>query len=256
MVNAPDGAVALVTGGAKRIGRAIAEDLAGHGWAVAIHYNRSRADAEAVADDIRKQGGRAAVVQGDLQRPDDINRIVAEAAAALGPVTLLVNNASIFERDALGSLDRALFDRQMAINLTAPTFLAEAFAAQVPEGVEGNIVNLIDQRIWRPSPRYFSYQISKSALAAATVVMAQALAPRIRVNGIAPGPSLPNTAQDDAQFRQQTERLPLGHGPDLAEFGRTVRYFVASRSITGQVIGLDGGQHLAWRNDPLGALDG
>jgi NAD(P)-dependent dehydrogenase (short-subunit alcohol dehydrogenase family) len=256
MVNMPNGLVALVTGGARRIGRAIAEDLASHGWAVAVHYNHSRSDAEAVARGIGDRGGRAALVQGDLLLLDDLDRIVAEAAGQLGPVTLLVNNASIFERDTVGTLDITAFQRQLAINLTAPIFLAEAFAKRLPSSAEGSVVNLIDQRIWRPTPRYFSYQISKTGMAAATVALAQALAPRIRVNGIAPGPSLPNAGQDDGQFRRQTEHLPLGRGPELAEFGRTVRYLVENRSITGQVIGLDGGQHIAWRNDTLGALDG
>jgi NAD(P)-dependent dehydrogenase (short-subunit alcohol dehydrogenase family) len=256
MVDVRPDSVALVTGGARRIGRAIAEDLAAHGWAVAIHFNRSRADAEDVASGIERRGGRAAIVQGELADLDTLDRIVGEASAELGRLTLLVNNASIFERDTVGALDLELYQRQMAVNLTAPVFLAEAFVKRLPGEVEGNIVNLIDQRIWRPSPRFFSYQISKSGLAAATVALAQALAPRVRVNGIAPGPTVPNIRQDDAQFRRQIGHLPLGRGPDLAEFGRTVRYLVEARSITGQVIGLDGGEHLEWRRDATSALDG
>jgi NAD(P)-dependent dehydrogenase (short-subunit alcohol dehydrogenase family) len=256
MANTPLPPVALVTGGGRRIGHAIVEDLAAHGWAVAVHYNRSRGDAEALAGGIRTRGGRAVAVQGDLADPAKLDWIVAEATAGLGSLTLLVNNASIFERDTVGSLDPEAFAKQMAVNLTAPVFLAEAFAKRLPAHAEGNIVNLIDQRIWRPTPRFFSYQISKSGLAAATVALAQALAPRIRVNGIAPGPSLPNARQDEAQFRNQTEHLPLQRGPELAEFGRTVRYLVENRSITGQIIALDGGQHLAWKSDTLSALDG
>ncbi len=175
---------------------------------------------------------------------DCLARVVGDAAAALGPLTLLVNNASIFEADAVGSLDRALWDRQMAINLTAPVFLAEAFARQLPDGVEGNVVNLLDQSIWRPTPANFSYQISKAALAAATERLAQALAPRIRVNGIAPGPVLPSVYQTEDGYRRLVESTPLHRAPDLTEFGRTIRYNVETRSITGQVIALDGGQHL------------
>jgi NAD(P)-dependent dehydrogenase (short-subunit alcohol dehydrogenase family) len=249
-------AVALVTGAGRRIGRAIAEDLAAHGWAVAIHFNQSRGDAESAAAAIRSRGGKAEIVPGDLADVGAVDGVLAEAAARLGPLTLLVNNASMFVRDTVGALDLGLYERQMAVNLTAPVFLAEAFAKRIPPDVEGNIVNLIDERIWRPTPRHFSYQISKSALATATVVLAQALAPRIRVNGIAPGPTIPNMTQDDAQFRRQVEHLPLGRAPDLAEFGRTVRYLVENRSITGQVIGLDGGRHLAWRHDEARALDG
>jgi NAD(P)-dependent dehydrogenase (short-subunit alcohol dehydrogenase family) len=239
--------VALVTGGARRIGRAIVEDLAAHGWAVAIHCHNSRDEAESLATAIRSGRGHAVVVQGDLLEVANLKGVVTAARSALGPLTLLVNNASIFERDTVGGLDLALYERQLAVNLTAPVFLAEAFATQVPQGVEGSVINVLDQRIWRPTPSHFSYQISKSALATATLVLAQALAPRVRVNGIAPGSTIPNIKEDPDEFRRGLERLPLGHGPDLAEFGRTVRYLVETRSITGQVIGLDGGQHLAWR---------
>jgi NAD(P)-dependent dehydrogenase (short-subunit alcohol dehydrogenase family) len=240
--------VALVTGGARRIGRAIAEDLARHGWAVAIHFSQSHEDAHRVAAGITAGGGSAACVQGDLADPSSPEKIVAAAVAALGPLTLLVNNAAIFEKDSAGQLDSALWQRQMTVNLMAPVFMADAFARQLPAGVEGNIVNMLDQRIWRPTPSHFSYQISKSALHAATEALAQALAPRIRVNGIAPGPALPNVhARDDKAFQRLVATLPLGRGPDLADFGRTVRYFVESRSITGQVIALDGGEHIEWR---------
>ncbi len=241
---APLPPVALVTGGARRIGRAIVEDLGDHGWAVAIHCNRSRGEAEGLAAAIREKGGRATVVTGDFADSATPARVVGDAAAALGPLTLLVNNASIFEFDVLGSLDRALWDRQLAINLTAPVFLAEALARQLPDGVEGNIVNLLDQSVWRPTPKNFSYEVSKSGLAAATNMLAQALAPRVRVNGIAPGPALPSVRQTEEGYRRLVDTVPLRRPPDLTEFGRTIRYIVETRSITGQVIALDGGQHL------------
>jgi NAD(P)-dependent dehydrogenase (short-subunit alcohol dehydrogenase family) len=248
--------VALVTGGARRIGRAIVEDLAAHGWAVAVHCHNSRDEADSLATAICTGGGTAVVVPGDLLDVANFGGVVAQAQSALGPLTLLVNNASIFERDTVGSLDLALYERQMAINLTAPVFLTEAFAKQVPQDLEGSVVNVLDQRIWRPTPSHFSYQISKSALATATHVLAQALAPRVRVNGIAPGSTIPNIKEDPDEFRRGLERLPLGRGPDLAEFGRTVRYLVETRSITGQVIGLDGGQHLVWRRREPGTAPG
>jgi NAD(P)-dependent dehydrogenase (short-subunit alcohol dehydrogenase family) len=236
--------VALVTGGARRIGRAIVEDLAAHGWAVAIHHNRSHTEAGALVDAIRAHGGRAMMIAGDLSDRDCHTAMIAEAAAALGPVTLLVNNASVFEKDSIGGLDHALWERQFAINLAAPVFLTEAFAAALPAETEGNVVNLLDQRIWRPTPAYFSYQLTKSALAVATATMAEALAPRIRVNGIAPGPALPAAGATPESFARRLDALPLKRQPDLADFGRTVRYLVENRSITGQVIALDGGQHL------------
>ena len=236
--------VALVTGGARRIGRAIVEDLARHGWAVAIHHNASHAEAMALATEIASAGGKAVAVAADLTDADCIERIIGEATGALGPLTLLVNNASVFEKDTVGTLDRALWHRQMTVNLMTPVFLAEAFARQVPADVEGNVVNLLDQRIWRPTPAYFSYQISKSALHVATETLAQALAPRVRVNGIAPGPVLASAHQTADRFARQIAAIPLQRVPDLADFGRTVRYLVENRSITGQVIALDGGQHL------------
>ncbi|MEJ0012541.1 MAG: SDR family oxidoreductase [Bauldia sp.] len=236
--------VALVTGGARRVGRAIVEDLAANGWAVAIHHNQSADEAKAVADAIVARGGKAALVAGDLADPGCHTEMVTDAAKALGTVTLLVNNASIFEKDTVGSLDRAMFDRHFAVNLAAPVFLAEAFAAQLPTAAEGNIVNLLDQRIWRPTPAFFSYQLTKSALWVATETLALALAPRIRVNGIAPGPVLQSAQSTPEKFAQLVASLPLQRAPDIGDFGRTIRYIVANRSITGQVIALDGGQHL------------
>lgn len=236
---------ALVTGGARRVGRAIVEDLAAHGWAVAIHHGASRREAEALAADIHRAGGVAAAVAGDLADVGAVADIVASACAAVGPLVLLVNNAAIYEKDVPGSLGLPLFERQIAINLTAPVFLAEAFAAQVPEGEEGNIVNLLDPRVFRPDPGYFSYQISKSALHAATLALARAYAPRIRVNAIAPGPVAPSAQTTAERYARRIKALPMGRAPSLLDFGRTVRYFVESGSVTGEVIALDSGQHLA-----------
>jgi NAD(P)-dependent dehydrogenase (short-subunit alcohol dehydrogenase family) len=236
--------VALVTGGARRIGRAIVEDLATHGWTVAIHHNASREEAADLAARIIAAGGQALPVAADLADPASADHLMAEVVRGLGAPTLLVNSASLFERDTAGDLDPALWQRQMTVNLTTPVFLTEAFARNLPGGAEGNVVNLLDQRIWRPTPAYFSYQISKSALAVATLTLAQALAPRIRVNGIAPGPVLPNAGQTPERFASRIAGIPLGRAPDLADFGRTVRYFVENRSVTGTVIALDGGQHL------------
>jgi NAD(P)-dependent dehydrogenase (short-subunit alcohol dehydrogenase family) len=247
--------IAIVTGGARRIGRAIVEDLAAHGWAVAIHCNASRIEAESLAAKITGSGGRAAVVAADLADLDAAAGVVHESETKLGKPSLLVNNASILVEDHVGTLTAALFNRQMTVNFAAPVFLAQAFAGALAEGDDGNVVNIVDQRAWRTAPTYFSYQMSKSALWAATRTMAQALAPRIRVNAIAPGPVLRNTRQAVGDFDAQSVALPLGHGPDLAEFGRTVRYLVENRSITGQMIGLDGGQHLVWETPDMAEFD-
>ena len=248
------GKVALVTGAAQRIGRAIAADLAANGYAVAIHYRRSREPAEALAGEIRAAGGRAATVAGDLADLGTVAAIMTEAGAALGPVTLLVNNASLFENDEIGALDLALWQAHMAVNLTAPCLLAEALAAQLPDGAEGNVINLIDQRVWKLTPQFFSYTLSKAALWQATKTMAQALAPRIRVNAIGPGPTLANERQSADDFRKQTDAVLLQRGPTLAEFGRTVRFILEAPSMTGQMIALDGGQHLAWETPDVAGI--
>jgi NAD(P)-dependent dehydrogenase (short-subunit alcohol dehydrogenase family) len=238
---------ALVTGAAKRIGAAIATDLAAHGFAVAIHCRSSREEAEAVAAGIRAAGGRAAVVMGDLEDLDGLPRLLGDAAAALGPVGLLVNSASRFDADLVGDLEPAVFERQLRVNLTAPCLLAQALAAALPGDTEGHVVNITDQRVLKPTPRAFSYTLSKAALHVATTTLAQALAPRIRVNAIAPGPTLGNVRQSVEDFAEVLASVPLGRGPDLAEFGRTIRFLVETRSITGETICLDGGQHIAWQ---------
>lgn len=240
-------AVALVTGGARRIGKAIVEDLAANGFAVAIHANRSGAEAEALAGKITGEGGRAAVVAADLTDMDAVGGLIGRAQAALGPVTLLVNNASLFVDDSVEDFDWQAWDRHFAVHVKAPALLAQNFARTLPQGEEGLIVNMIDQRVWRPTPRYFSYALSKSALWTQTEMLAQALGPRIRVNAIGPGPTLKNKRQDDDDFGKQVEGLILKRGPQLPEFGATIRYLWQARSVTGQMIALDGGQHLAWQ---------
>jgi NAD(P)-dependent dehydrogenase (short-subunit alcohol dehydrogenase family) len=238
--------IALVTGSARRIGKAMALDLAAHGFSVAIHANSSRAEAEAVAGAIRADGGAAEVFIADLSESAQARKLYAEVTARMGSPDLIVNNASVFEDDDVSRFDEALFDLHFAIHLKAPAILAEAMANGLPEGREGLIVNIIDQRVWKLTPRFFSYTLSKSALWTATQTMAQALAPRIRVNAIGPGPTLANDRQQPDDFDKQAASVLLGRGPELSEFGATVRYLYQARSVTGQMIALDGGQHLAW----------
>ena len=239
---------ALVTGASRRLGLAIARALAQKGYAVALHASeRSSAEAEAACADICVAGGRACVLSADLADPDAVAGLMAGARAALGPVTLLVNNASLFEADSAGAFDPALFDRHMAINLRAPLQLASDFAAQSPQGGEGLIVNLLDQRVWRLNPLFFSYTLSKSALWTATQTMAQAFAPRIRVNGIGPGPTLANHMQQNADFLREAGAIPLQRAIDPREIAAAVLFLAEARSVTGQMIAVDGGQHLAWK---------
>jgi len=241
---------ALVTGGAQRIGRAIALALAQRGYAIALHAHRSRAAADQLVGEITAAGGRAATVAADLADHAAVLGLIPAAAAAIGPLTLLVNNAAEFEPDEIGHLERDRFDRHIAVNLRAPIFLADAFAAQLPagtQGAQGAIVNILDQRVLRPTPRFLSYGLSKSALYAATTTLAQALAPRIRVNAVAPGPTLPSSRQDAQAFARQVHALPLDRGPTPQDIADAVLYLASATSVTGVAIAVDGGQHLAWR---------
>ncbi|MFQ6159298.1 SDR family oxidoreductase [Sinorhizobium meliloti] len=242
---------ALVTGGARRIGRAIVEDLAAHGFALAIHANGSFAEAEALAEKLGKTGARAVALRADLTEVGAASGLIAQATALLGPLDLLVNNASVFNKDSLAEFDEAVWERHFALHVKAPSLLARDFALQRPADVSGLIVNVIDQRVWSPNPRFYSYMLSKSALWTATQTMAQALAPDIRVNGIGPGPTLPNERQDPRDFEAQVEALILRRGPALDEFGRAIRFLFDTPSVTGQMIALDGGQHLAWETPDI-----
>jgi NAD(P)-dependent dehydrogenase (short-subunit alcohol dehydrogenase family) len=240
---------ALVTGGAQRIGRAIVLALARAGYAVAIHVRRSRSAAEELCAGIRHDGGRAEIVEGDLADHNAVEALVPQAARVLGRLTLLVNNASEFLPDEIGRLERAQFDRHFAINLRAPLFLAQAFAAQAP--ADAAIVNLLDQRVFRPTPRFLSYGLTKSGLHVATEMLAQALAPQIRVNAVAPGPTLPSPRQDAEAFARYCRAMPLGHGAKPEEIADAVLFLALAKSITGITLAVDGGQHLAV--PPLGA---
>jgi NAD(P)-dependent dehydrogenase (short-subunit alcohol dehydrogenase family) len=238
---------ALVTGGARRIGRAITSALHRAGYAVAIQANRSAAEADALREEIVRNGGRAAVVHADLADHVSVAGLVAAAAGAIGPLTLLVNNAATFEPDAIGVLDAGRFDRQFAVNLRAPLFLSEAFAAQARDGSDASIVNILDQRVFKLTPQFVSYTLAKSALHTATRMLAQALAPKVRVNAVAPGPTMASERQTAQDFARQAAAVPLGHGPSAEEIADAVAYLARARSVTGATLVVDGGQHLAWQ---------
>ena len=242
---------ALVTGAARRIGRAIALYLSRAGLAVAIHYRTSQSDAEALAAEIAGAGGKAAALGADLAREAESTMLVSRANAALGPLGVLVNNASLFERDGALSATRASWDAHFETNLRAPFVLSQAFARQLPSGREGLIVNLVDERVWNLTPHFTSYTLSKVGLWTLTQTLALALAPRIRVNGIGPGPTLPSPRQSAAQFARQAASQPLRRGPELGEICAALRFILAARSMTGQMIALDGGQHLNWGSPVL-----
>ncbi len=242
----PAGAV-LITGAARRIGRRIALDLARDGWAVAIHCNSSLEDAGTLKSEIEAAGGRSAIVQGDLAEAAVPERLVAEATKALGPLTCLVNNASRFEPDEAGSVTLDSWAAHLDTNLRAPVFLSQHFAARLPAGAQGNIINIIDQRVWKLTPKFFSYTASKSALWTVTRTLAQALAPRIRVNAIGPGPALPNVRMDEQDFARQSRLTLLKRGTSPEEISAAVKYILSAPAMTGQMIVLDGWQHLLWQ---------
>jgi NAD(P)-dependent dehydrogenase (short-subunit alcohol dehydrogenase family) len=244
----------LVTGGAKRIGRSIVEDLAIHGYRVAIHCNRSADEGEALASGIRADGGVAAVLVADLTDLDAATTLVAQAEEAIGPLSILVNNASIFELDTFDDFTWPLWEAHFAVHVKAPLALTRSFAERLRGTDSGLVVNMIDQRVLKPTPQHFSYSLSKSALWSATITMAQALAPRIRVNAIGPGPTLANLRQEQDDFDAQVDGLLMKRGPGLEEFGATIRYLWQTRSITGQMIALDGGQHLAWETPDVSGM--
>ena len=237
---------ALITGAGRRIGRAIALTLSRAGYAVVLHAHSSRAEAERLAAEIAGAGGRASVVLADLADPAAVRGLVP-AARVFGPLTLLVNSAAEFEPDEIQTLERARFERTLAVNLTAPLFLTQAFAAQAPDDANTSIVNIVDQRVLKPTPFFLSYTLSKSALHSATTTLAQALAPKLRVNAVAPGPTLPSPRQTGAQFAAQTAALPLKHGPSPEDIAAAVLYLAQTPSVTGVTIAVDGGQHLSWR---------
>jgi NAD(P)-dependent dehydrogenase (short-subunit alcohol dehydrogenase family) len=236
---------ALVTGGARRIGRALVAAAADAGYDVAIHVRAVDDDAEAAAADVRARGRKAQIHACDLRRESTTVALVGEVEAELGPVTLLVNCASVFERDAFADMNRASWEAHMETNLRAPLVLAQNFARRLPAEREGLIVNILDQRVWRPTPEFFSYSLSKAALWDATRMMAQALSPRIRVNGIGPGPTLPSVHQDEAAFAAEARATLLGHAVTPADVAQALRYLIEASGVTGQMIAVDAGQHLA-----------
>ena len=254
---------ALVTGAAKRIGREIALYLARRGADVAVHYSSSAADAEKTASAIRALGRKAVLLQADLLDEAAVMALVPLAAEGLaGPLTVLVNNASIFEYDTIRTASRTSWDRAIGSNLRAPFLLTQAFAAQAPAALtdangeplaQSMILNMIDQRVWKPTPEFMTYTLAKMGLWALTQTTAQALAPHIRVNAIGPGPTVQGARQSDSHFARQRAATILQRGAGPSDVTAALGFFLDSPAVTGQMIAIDGGQHLAWATpDVLG----
>lgn len=235
---------ALVTGAGRRIGRAVALQLARGGWRVAVHHFRSSADADAVVAEVQAAGGIAVAVAADLTAEAATAGLVADAATALGPLTALVNNASTFLHDTVETATRDSWDQHMEVNLRAPFVLSQAFARQLPDDAEGGIVNVIDQRVWNLTADFTSYTLSKAGLWTLTQVLARALAPRIRVNAVGPGPTLASVHQTEADFAAEWSGLPLGRPVAPDEVAAAVGYLLEAGAVTGQMIAVDAGQHM------------
>jgi len=245
----------LITGAASRIGAAIALGMAEDGWAIALHYHGSAGAAGQTAQLIADTGAKVTLVQADLSDEAQTAGLISQASANLGPLTCLINNASVFEHDDFVTTTSDSWHKHMSVNLRAPFMLTQAFANQLPEGKRGCIINLIDQRVWKLTPEFSSYTLSKAALWTMTQTAAHALAPNIRVNAIAPGPTLKSERQSEKNFAQQVAATPLQQQPSLDDFVGAVNFILASRSLTGQMIALDGGQHLAWETPDVVGVD-
>ncbi len=254
---------ALVTGAGKRLGREMALYLARRGYDVAVHYAASRKEAEEVVKEITALGRRACALRADLLIEAQVDKLVPMAVQGLGgPLSVLINNASIFEYDTLRSATRMSWDRHMESNLRAPFVLTQAFAAQAPEVgrdaagepvATGLVINMIDQRVHKLTPEFMSYTLAKMGLWALTRTAAQALAPQIRVNAIGPGPTLQGARQSDSHFARQRAATVLQRGANPGDITAALGFFLDSPAVTGQMIAVDGGQHLGWQTpDVLG----
>ena len=237
----------LVTGAAKRLGRVIVLDLAAAGWNIALHYHGSAEEAEQTAAEARSLGVKLVTLKADLSREEETAVLVARAAAEIGPLTALINSASLFENDDWRSACRKSWDAHMETNLRAPFLLSQTFALALPKGETGNIINIIDQRVLKPTPQFLSYSLSKAGLYWLTTTLAQALGPEIRVNAVGPGPTIRNARQSEADFARQRDATVLGHGAEPEDVAGAIRYLLSAPSVTGQMIAVDGGQHLIWQ---------
>lgn len=236
----------LITGAGARVGAYIARGLAKDGWHVCIHFNRSGDKAQALADELNEAGGSVSIVKANLSVPQDVNTLIKRCGR---PLSALINNASTFKPDTAEDFTTATWDYHRAVNLDAPLRLSSDFATQAEQG--GCIINMIDQRVLKPNPQFFTYSLAKAGLYWATKTMAQSFAPTVRVNGIGPGPTLENTEQEAGEFTAEAKATLLGEGSPPETILHGVRYLLSATSVTGQMIAVDGGQHLVWQTPDL-----
>ena len=240
----------IITGGATRIGAAIAKKLSGPNIEIVIHYNKSKSKAESLKKELEKNGAKIYLAKGDLSKETDVNKIVKFAKSKLKYFDCLINNASLFENDKLENFTTDSWGKHLRTNLRTPALLSKVFAKNI-RGKNNNIINIIDQRVFKLTPYFFSYTISKTGLYTLTKTSAMSLAPNIRVNGIAPGPTLKNKRQSEKHFEKQYMATPLKRQVDVEQICSAVDFFIKNRSITGQVISVDSGQSLNWKTPDI-----
>ena len=240
----------IITGAATRMGAAIAKKLSGPGKEIVIHYNSSKANAEKLKKDLIKNKTKVYLIKGDLSKEKDLNKIIKFSKSKLKYFNCLINNASLFENDNLNNFTSKSWNHHLNVNLKAPAYLTKEFAKNV-RGKNNNIINIIDQRVFKLTPFFFSYTLSKTGLYTLTKTSAMSLSPNIRVNGIAPGPTIKNKRQTDKHFKKQYLATPLGQQVDVNEICNAVDFFIKNSSITGQVLALDSGQNLNWQTPDI-----
>ncbi len=240
----------IITGGATRIGAAIAKKLSGTNKEIIIHYNKSKSKAESLKKELQKKGTKIYLIKGDLSKETDVNKIVKFAKLKLKYFDCLINNASLFENDKLENFTTKSWGKHLRTNLRTPALLSKEFAKNI-KGKSNNIINIIDQRVFKLTPYFFSYTVSKTGLYTLTKTSAMSLAPNIRVNGIAPGPTIKNKRQSAKHFKKQYMATPLKRQVDLEQICNAVDFFIKNRSITGQVISVDSGQSLNWQTPDI-----
>ena len=241
----------IITGGATRIGAAIAESLASHNNQITIHYNKSKEKAEKLKKILEKKGSKVFLIKADLNKISELNKIIKFANVKMKGVNCLINNASLFENDNIKNFSIKGWDKHININLKAPAILIKQFAKIVSKNIKANIINIVDQRVFKLTPYFLSYTLSKTGLYTLTKTSAMSLAPNIRVNGIAPGPTVKNKRQSAKNFKKQYLSTLLKKSVDTKEISSAIKFLITNKSITGQVIAIDSGQNLNWKTPDI-----